>query len=217
MGIAGKLKSLALVAALAANSASAAVYITEFQYNGSEYIEFTNTGAAPVDMTGWSFDDDSRAAGTVDFSAFGIVAPGESFLLTEAPAATFRLEWSLPASVKIIGDNLTNFGRNDEINLFFPGNALADRLNYGDNAADTPGSIQTLNISGNPKTFAALGANDVYQWELGFDGDSYGSYTALSGMVGNPGIFRSAVVPEPATFGILAVAGLMGLAGIRRR
>lgn len=216
MGIAGKLKFLAIVAALAANSASASIYITEWQYNGSEYIEFTNMSSSPVDMTGWSFDDDSRAPGTVDFSPFGIVSPGESFVLAEADAATFRLEWSLPLSVKVLGGNTTNFGRNDEINLYFPDNSLADRLNYGDNAADTPGSIQTLNISGNPTTVAALGADDVYQWELASIGDRYGSYVALSGVLGNPGVYVDAV-PEPASLGILLMASMTALAMFRRR
>lgn len=216
MGIAGKLKFLAIVVGLAANSANAAVYITEWQYNGSEYIEFTNMSSSPVDMTGWSFDDDSRAPGTVDFSPFGIIGAGDSFILAEADEATFRLEWSLPSSVKVIGGNMTNFGRNDEINLFFPNNSLADRLNYGDNAADTPGSIQTLNVSGNPKTVAALGANDVYQWELASVGDRYGSYVALSGVLGNPGVYVDAV-PEPASLGLLLAAAMTALAAFRRR
>ncbi len=68
--------------------ASAQVYITEWMYNGNggtgEYIEFTNLGATAVDFSGWSFDDDSRNAGTVSLSAFGLVNPGESVILTEA-------------------------------------------------------------------------------------------------------------------------------------
>ncbi len=58
------------IAALAASAgtASANIRITEYLYqglNGStqvtfEYIELTNLSAAPIDMTGWSFDDDGR-------------------------------------------------------------------------------------------------------------------------------------------------------------
>ena len=121
MGFARRLSFLAIVAALAANSASAAVYITEWQYNGSEYIEFTNMSSLPVDMTGWSFDDDSRAPGTVSFSPFGIIGAGESFILAEAPEATFRTEWSLPTSVKVIGGNTTNFGSQRRNQPFLPG------------------------------------------------------------------------------------------------
>lgn len=216
MSLAKMLGFLAVGAVLVATSANAAVYITEWQYNGSEFIEFTNMSHSPVDMTGWSFDDDSRAPGTVDFSPFGIVGAGESFILAEADAATFRLEWSLPASVKVLGLNMTNFGRDDEINLFFPDTSLADRLNYGDNALDTPGSIRTQNISGNPITTAALGANDVYQWELGSVGDRYGSYIALSGVLGNPGVYVDAI-PEPASLGLLFAACVSAVACTRRR
>ena len=60
----------ALAAAAFAPLASAQVYITEWMYNGNgatgEYIEFTNLGATAVDFSGWSFDDDSRNAGTVE-------------------------------------------------------------------------------------------------------------------------------------------------------
>jgi hypothetical protein len=216
MSLARKFSFLAIAAALVANSASAAVYITEWQYNGSEYIEFTNMSKFPVDMTNWSFDDDSRNPGTVDFTPFGVIGAGQSFILAEAEEAAFRLEWGLPESVKVIGGNQTNFGSNDEINLYFPTDALADRLNYGHAAADTPGSIQTLNISGNPITVAALGANDVYQWELGSLGDRHGTYMALSGVLGNPGYYVDAV-PEPASLGLLLAACVTALVGFRRR
>jgi hypothetical protein len=41
------------------------VVITEWQYNGSEFVELTNVGGEPVDMSTYSYDDDSRLAGTV--------------------------------------------------------------------------------------------------------------------------------------------------------
>src|SRR6185312_7524044 len=103
-----------------ASSAAAEMRITEYMYSGAngEFIEFTNVGDAPIDMTGWSFDDDSETPGTVDLSAFGTVAAGESVILTETAAADFRTAWSLCDAVKVIGGNTTNLGRDDEINLF---------------------------------------------------------------------------------------------------
>jgi predicted extracellular nuclease len=187
------------------------MYITEWMYDGNaaaqEFIEFTNVGAAPVDMTGWSFDDDSRVPFTVDLSAFGVVQPGQSVVLTESEAATFATEWNL-SGVSIIGGNTTNLGRNDEINLFDANGTLADRLTFGDQ--NFPGSIRTKGISGDPASGAALGANDVYQWVLSSDGDAFGSYVSLSGNIGNPGIY----VPEPAA---LIGLGLLALLGGRRR
>lgn len=199
---------------LCAATAHATLFITEWQYNGSEYIEFTNMGAAPLDATNWSFDDDSRTPNTVDLSPFGVVQPGESVILAEASAAEFRLEWNLPASVEVIGDNTTNFGRDDEINVFDPLDASFDRLNYGDNAADTLGTIRTQDISGNPLSAAVLGTNNVAQWVLSSVGDRYGSYASASGFVGNPGVYVDAV-PEPGS--ILLVAAVASLAGLRQR
>jgi hypothetical protein len=193
------------------------VRISEWQYNGSEWVEFTNFGGAPVNMTGWSFDDDSEVPGTVDLSAFSIVAAGEAVILSEASAADFRSEWKLPASVKIVGSNTTNLGRTDEINLFDDLGALVDRLAYGDQVYPLPtgGSIRTNEASGNPATPAAIGANDVTQWVLSFDGDSYGSYTSVSGFFGNPGNVDP--VPEPATMILLGMAATGLATAVRRR
>ena len=99
-------RSLFAVATLAtgllSQAATAQVYITEWMYNGNggtgEYIEFTNMGDSAVDFSGWSFDDDSRAAGTVSLSLFGVVNPGQSVILTEAAPEDFRSVWSLSAN-----------------------------------------------------------------------------------------------------------------------
>lgn len=202
---------------LDAASARAELLITEWQYNGSEYIEFTNMSSSPLNAAGWSFDDDSRTPNTVDLSPFGVVQPGESVILAEVEAGEFRTEWNLPASVKVIGSNTTNFGRDDEINIFDAADNLVDRLNYGDNAADTNGSIRTQSISGNPISPAALGTNNVFQWTLSTVGDRYGSYTSLNGFIGNPGVYVDAVeVPEPISL-LLLLSAAGGMLGIHNR
>ena len=197
----------------AASTSQAAVYITEWMYNGDEFIEFTNLGPAAVDFTGWSYDDDSRTAGTVSLSAFGTVAAGESVILAERTAVDFRTTWGLSASVKVIGGNGANLGRNDEINLYDASNTLVDRLTYGDQ--NIPGTIRTLNISGNPGSAAALGANDVAAWVLSAVGDGFGSYAA-GDFVANPGSYEVAAVPEPSTYALM-LAGLAAIFGVARR
>ncbi|MCW5775891.1 MAG: lamin tail domain-containing protein [Phycisphaeraceae bacterium] len=203
-------KTLAIV--LAAGIASAAdagnVRITEWMYQGAggEFIEFTNVGKAPVDMTGWSFDDDSRLPGEFDLSGAGILMPGESFVIVETTPAAFIAAWNL-SGVTVLGPYTNNLGRNDEINLFDSGGNLVDRLTYGDQTF--PGTIRTQNISGNPNSNAALGANDVYQWSLSFPGDVQGSWFSAAGDLGNPGSY----IPAP---GSLALLGL-GLATAARR
>lgn len=206
-----KFLAAALLLVSGSAAASAGIYITEWMYSGAdgEFVEFTNLGAAPIDMTGWSFDDDSAIPGVLDLSPFGVVQPGESVIITESTEAAFRAAWNLPAGVKVIAEFTNNLGRNDEINLFDDQGDIVDRLTYGDQAF--PGSIRTQNRSGNPITLAAIGANDPYQWELASIEDVHGSYASFGGDLGNPGLF---LIPEPVSIGLLVLAGLVS---VRRR
>jgi len=199
-----------------AAQAAGSVAITEWMYNGSEFIEFTNLSGAAVDLTGWSFDDDSRAAGTVSLSAFGTLAAGETVILAEADAATFRAQWSLASSVKVIGGNSVNLGRNDEINLYNASGALVDRLRFGDSSY-VPGTIRTQDVSGNPASLAVLDGSDATGWVLSSVGDAFGSRVSTDGFIGNPGVFALApAVPEPAHYA-LTLGGLMVVGAIARR
>jgi predicted extracellular nuclease len=199
--------TLAIAAGLAL-AANADIRITEWMYSGDdgEFIEFTNVGAVAIDMTGWSYDDDSRVAGTVSLSAFGVVQPGESVILCEPDAATFRASWSLSAAVDIIGSNTTNIGRADELNLFDASNALVDRLTYGDN---TIGGPRTQNASASALP-GDLGTNNVLAWLLSTPGDQFNSYFGALGNVANPGSY----IPGP---GALALVGVGAMVGTRRR
>lgn len=192
------------LAAALAGTAAAQMRVTEWSYSSGagEFIEFTNLGATPIDMTGWSFDDDSRLPGSVSLTAFGNVAPGQSVILTEIAAATFASNWGL-VGVPIIGGNAANLARNDEINLYDNSNNLIDRLTFGDQ--NFAGSIRTQNASGNPSSSAALGANDVYQWQLAFVGDGFGTRLSPQGDLGNPGVN----IPEPSSLALLAIGGLL--------
>lgn len=210
-------RHLAPLALLAATTAQANIQITEWMYNGNgatgEYVEFTNLGSTPVDFSGWSYDDDSRTAGTTSLTAIGVLAPGASAILAEADAASFRSAWNLGTGVPVVGSNLANLGRADEINLFDASGNLVDRLAYGD--AVYAGTVRTQNFSGNPGTLADLDGFTVTPgWVLAAVGDGFGSYASTFGDVGNPGLF--APVPEPGTWALL-MAGVAVVAGVARR
>lgn len=170
----------------------AGMRITEFMYSGvsGEFIEFTNMSDAPIDMTGWSVDDDHAVANIFDLSLFGVVQPGESVVVTESVADDFRTAWSLPATAKVIGQfgaiSGNNLGRSDQIHLFNANGAMVDRLYFGDQTY--PGTIRTQNASGQAPC-SALGQNDISAWQLSIVGDVYGSRAASSGDVGTPGSY----------------------------
>ncbi len=193
-------RSLALgVVVSLAQVASGRIVISEWMYNGAgtgstgEFVEFTNTGPNSVDMTGWSFDDDSRTAGTISLSAFGVVAPGESVILTDETASTFATVWGL-SGVKIIGGNTANLGRNDEINLFDAAGDLVDRLTYGDQ--NYPGTVRTQNRGCNipPTDYGYTIAQT--SWVLAAVGDSYGSKLSSRGEIGSPGYVAPRTVSD---------------------
>ncbi|MFT3686816.1 MAG: lamin tail domain-containing protein [Phycisphaerales bacterium] len=205
------IKSFAVLSIAAlATAAHAQVRITEWMYNGNdgEYIEITNTGASPVSMVGWSFDDNSQAFGSFALDSLGTLQPGQSAIITEIAAADFRTNWGLSASVPVIGLNGQNLGRSDEMNIY-NGSTLVDRLTYNDQGAFPVNGPRTQNVSGNTLP-SNWGANNANGWFLSSVGDAYGSRTGLNGDIGNPGI----VLPTP---GAAALLGLGGLIVGRRR
>ena len=173
------------------------IQITEYLYTGAngEFVELTNVGTNPINLNGWSFDDDSRLAGTFSLSDFGIVQPGESVIITESAADAFRTAWNIPSGVKVIGGLTANLGRTDEINIFDGSGALSDRLTYGDEAF--PGTIRTLNISGTTE-FNNLAPQTINtNWRSSLVGDSQNSRTSVGGDVGSPGFYTSLGAPTP--------------------
>lgn len=159
--------------------------ITEFLYNGAdnEFIEFTNVGDQPADLFGWSFDDNSNLAGTQDLSAFGTVQPGESVILAENAAATFRSAWSLCAGQKVIGGLTANLGGTDRINLFDAAGQTVDALDY------STGTHPTIVVAGSSAwtSLAAMGQNMIGGWTRATPGDAEASVTSTGGDVGSPG------------------------------
>ena len=206
---------------LSAAVSHANVQITEFEYNGNgdgtgtaEFVELTNLGSTAVNFTGWSFDDSSRTPGSFSLSVLGIVAAGETVVISEGPAAAFRSAWGLASTVKVAGGNTNNLGRSDEINIYDAGGTLIDRLTYGDQVY--AGTVRAATASANPLALADLASQTITpNWVLATTGDSFGSYASVNGDIANPGVFLLAV-PEPSTYALL-LAGLGLVAGVARR
>lgn len=208
-------RALALCLILAfATQARANIFITEWMYSGNdgEFIELCNLGGSAVDMTGWSYDDSTRIPGSVDLGFFGQVDPGECVLIAELDAATFAANWGI-SGIDILGENAENLGRADEINIYDASMTLVDRLTFGDNAPEFPGSIRTQNKSGYVSA-AGLGTNNVYEWTLSDVNDVQHSFAGVNGNIGSPG---SHVVPEPAALGLIASGFVLFGRRARRR
>src|SRR5262245_1038497 len=193
--------------------ATALIRITEWMYNGvngNEFIELTNVGDLPQDMTGWSFSDNTELPGNVSLTPLGTLMPGVSALIVERSGEEFRAAWNLGVNIMILGSNSQNLGRADEINVYDPTTQLVDRLLYNDATGQGP---RTLDVSGNIP-LAALGLNNPSAAVLSLVGDVYGSIRSSDGDVGNPGHYSS--IPEPAG-APLALGAVAVLALLRRR
>jgi hypothetical protein len=181
------LAGLFAVPAAASAAGTGQIRITEWEYNGSEFVEFTNFDTGSVNLAGWSFSDSGAHAGDVDLSSVGTVAPGESFILSEESAADFRTEWNLPDSIKVVGDNGTNLGRGDAINIYDSTDALVDTLTYNDQSGAGP---RTDTASAWPSAESVIGTDNAASWTKSTAGDAEGSWTSKSGFVGSPGVSR---------------------------
>lgn len=188
-----------------------AMVITEFMYQGldaaqTEFVEFTNIGSTPIDMTGWSFDDDSNEPGSLDLSGFGIVEPWQSVIVTDALAADFRPLWNLDPSVKIIGESDEGLARNDVMYLYNASNVQVDMLAYGDqNFAGSP-RPRFAGFTTDPSNY---GVNDIFEWYASTLADGI-SFASDANDIGSPGLVA---VPEPSVF----LMGGLGLVIMGRR
>ena len=176
-----------------------AIRITEFSYQlrdfvtEHEFVELTNVGTTPVNMTGWSFDDVDAIPGQFSLSGFGTVAVGESVIITSATPEDFRTYFSLPGTVKVVGGSTQGLGNGDQINIWDDAGVLHDRLTYD----DTPRSRDNSVV---PNAVGVLGANNYDNWELSSAANDPGSVTV------NVNANAETTIASPGTTEYAAVA-----------
>ncbi len=100
---------LAVAGAPPAQAAPTDVVINEMMYHalsdldGDDYLELTNSGTTPVDLSGWTF-----SGITLTLPAGTTIAPG-GFLVVAKDAAQFQATYGF-APAAVYGGNLSNSG-----------------------------------------------------------------------------------------------------------
>lgn len=110
---------------------------------GADWFEITNTGVAPVTLTGWRVDDSSASfAAALPLNGVTSIAPGESVIFLEsadptAIAAAFRNTWfgaNPPAGLQIgtyTGGGIGLSTGGDEVNIYNAAGVLQAKVVFG--------------------------------------------------------------------------------------
>jgi hypothetical protein len=213
------LLAMGALGAIVASSASANIRITEVMSSSNglgvptpDWIEVTNYGASAVDLTGWRVDDSSfNLAVSAVLNGVTTIGAGESVVFIEsaggAGISAFRTFWGGLSSVQIgyySGSGLGFSSGGDGACLFDASSSILSQVSFG---------------------AATSGSSFFYGWDS--SGVLDAAYTAVVSTVGTIGtqvgftsggdtasIGTALAVPAP---GVLALVGLAGFAGRRRR
>ncbi len=230
-----------LVACGFASASTAQVRVTEVMSEGQgdiaqgnggrrqrEFFELTNLGAAPVDLTGWSYNDNNTNDPIAFGALVGILQPGQSAVFTQMTAADFRTYWGLDNSVVVFSFlQLSNLGNADTINIY--NSEVQDASTLVESVSYTA-AIKGISLNRPYDGTTNSAPNVTGTWATSFVGDSFGSFLAPSPTgfppnfptpgapwvasdyidLANPGSY----IPTPGAF---ALMGLSGLLVARRR
>jgi 2',3'-cyclic-nucleotide 2'-phosphodiesterase (5'-nucleotidase family) len=209
--------------------AQAQIIVTEVNSNsnGGDFFELYNTGASPVDLTNWKWDDDSLSTSAgATFGAVTIPAGGVLvvFTGTAANVPAFKAAWGLGNDVEVYSANKDiGLGGSDAVILFNDLNAVVTSFNYktGSTAFTTnsitvqpfarPGGAAPLGGHAGPSAGGLLGDGASAVW----DGVSTASPAYVAASVSAPsltGPLQARVqgnsltsIGSPGTVGVLPV------------
>ena len=172
-----------------------------------DWWELFNSGASDIDLTGYSWDDNSATAGSADFNNVTIAAGTYLIVCQETIGAeqAWRDVWGIAASVPVINLGNTefqNFGSTgDEVHLYSPALVELAAVTFG---AATIGFSFEWDNAGTSLGLSVIGENGAFQATA-----SGGGVTGPD--VGSPG--TGAAIPEPGTAALL----VLGAAALLRR
>lgn len=200
--------------------------VSSYSSSGTPYLadwfEVTNTGLIPVDVTGWSMDDNSNTAGIAPLTGVSVIAPGQSAVFAESSTTIpgFTAAWfsgGVPSGFLMglytgAGIGLSSGG--DSVNVF---DAAGNRVTGVSFGAATPGVTfdNTIGVGSSTLPLPAIGNLSV----VGVNG----AFVAADGIeTGSPGRTSGLGGPEVPEFPLPAVFALGGLtilalAATRRR
>lgn len=230
-----------LVAGAFASVSAAQVRVTEVMSEGQgdilsgnggrrqrEFFELTNLGAAPVDLTGWSYNDNNTNDPILFGALVGVLQPGQSAVFTQMTAADFRTYWGLDSSVVVFSFlQLSNLGNADTINIY--NSSVQDSSTLVESVSYTA-AIKGISLNRPIDGTTNSSPNVTADWITSVAGDSFGSFLAPS-PTGFPPNFPTPGAPwvasdyidlaNPGTYvptpGALALVGLGGVFAVRRR
>lgn len=118
---------------------SSSVHGPDNEING-DWWELTNTDSAPLDLTGFSWDDSRDLPGQAVFPPL-VLAAGESIVILDedddSEAARFREAWGLPAGARILTREDFNLpagfrglGNGDSVIVYLPDGTQVTRSDY---------------------------------------------------------------------------------------
>jgi hypothetical protein len=221
-----KLLSTGALFAVSALTAHSQIVITEAMGNSShaggpgngDWIEIYNSGPSAIDLTGWSWDDDSATPGVGNFGNVTLQS-GAFLIVVDENAANTTLWIDNVWNVR----SLVNAGTLTVID----NSGWAAGLSAGGEDFYIFDADDNLVASANSGNQSAPNAGRSFAWSIFGDdlgrssnGD-FGAFIALddgNGAAGtdiaSPGF---AAIPEPSSAAALAGLAMLGLAATRRR